>query len=102
MSEYLANNIRGFHEKHTDEIPELYPRKDGNLTISFKNFMIDHITNYWPCVFREIANEWPAVKKWSDPEYLKKLFGQEKMLVGKINSGEITPYFSPDYNVPTE
>jgi hypothetical protein len=38
-----------------ETVPEI---NGGNMTL--KDFMVNHVTNYWPGVFRHLAQEMPA------------------------------------------
>lgn len=40
------------------------------LDISLKELMVNIITDYQPCIFRGLANDWEATQKWKDKEYL--------------------------------
>ena len=66
----------------------------GNLTL--KEFMVNHITAYWPAVFRGHASEMPAYSKWHSDQYLAKAAGFENVIVDTSVRGEIVPPFAPD------
>lgn len=37
-----------------------------------KEFMVNHITGYWPAVFRDlIIKQWTACSNWKYQQYLK-------------------------------
>ena len=40
-----------------------------NITV--KEFMVNHITAYQPCLFKNLASKWQAIDKWTNKEYLK-------------------------------
>ena len=47
------------HVKNMGMTRESIPEGGGNM--HFKDFMIEHITGHWPCVFRELVTSWPAI-----------------------------------------
>lgn len=41
----------------------VYEGDDGK-NLSFKDFMIDHVTRYQAGLFVGLASDWPALSKW--------------------------------------
>lgn len=44
--------------------------------MSLKEFMANHITPFWPCVFRDMAQDWQAVAAWKEDGHLERSIGQ--------------------------
>jgi hypothetical protein len=58
LNEFFLAHVKNMgHMKET--VPEI---NGGNMTL--KDFMVNHVTNYWPGVFRQLAQEMPAYQKW--------------------------------------
>lgn len=43
-----------------DTVPEL------SADLILKDFMTQHVTNYWPAVFRGLGQQMPAFEKWQN------------------------------------
>ena len=56
-NEFMIGNA-----KPMGHIKDTVPEQPNNMTL--KEFMVNHITNYWPGVFRGLAQEWPSYAKW--------------------------------------
>jgi hypothetical protein len=52
------------HVKNMGHMNETVPEISGNLTL--KEFMVNHVTAYWPGVFRGHAVEMPAYSRWQN------------------------------------
>ena len=42
-----------------------------------KQFFLDHISKYRPCLFKDYGKQWPAYGKWQNETYLKEMAGDE-------------------------
>lgn len=73
MHEFLISNVKGM-----GGIKESIPESDGD-TMSLKDFMVNHITAYWPCVFRGLASNWPAAQNWKTN--FSEALGDDKLKV---------------------
>jgi hypothetical protein len=94
MTEYLLVSVKGM-----SLLKETIPEASSNMTL--KDFLVDHVTNYWPCVFRELANKWPASQKWNSSKYLAETSGFETVMVDRSSNREAIPSFMKDYTAPT-
>ena len=50
-------------------------------TMPFKDFITQHITAYWPCVFREAVVSWPALTLWANRTVLSEKLGSANLEV---------------------
>ena len=92
MAEYLIGS-----GKHTGLIKESIPELVEH-DMPLKDFMINHVTAYWPCVFRTLANEWPAIVAWQNDAYLVDKL--PLFQVSETKNGEITAPFQQEYKLP--
>ncbi len=84
-------------------IKDTVPEQPNNMTL--KEFMVNHITNYWPGVFRGLAKEqWPAFSKWQKGEaYFKGKAGFDSVKVSTIkNTLVILPFNQQEYETPAD
>jgi len=59
LEEFFMAHIRNMgHMK--DTVPEL------SADLNLKDFMTQHVTNYWPAVFRGLGQQMPAFEKWQN------------------------------------
>jgi|LauGreDrversion4_2_1035121.scaffolds.fasta_scaffold3014928_1 hypothetical protein len=73
MNEFLIANV-----KHMGNIQESIKEVSGS-NMTFKDFIVQHITTYWPVVFREAAVSWPALALWTNSTALLGKIGNDSL-----------------------
>jgi hypothetical protein len=82
-------------------IKDTVPESPINMTL--KDFMVTHVTNYWPGVFRGLTQDWPAFTKWQNEQYFVAKAGFDMILVDTSKKGEVIPSFmTQDHIKPKE
>ena len=58
-----------------------------------KQFFLDHISKYRPCLFKDYGKQWPAYGKWQNETYLKEMAGDEVIYAERQNDNRFA-YFT--------
>ena len=62
--------------------------------MTWKEFMVEHLTSYWPGVFRGLVQEWPLYSKWQKgAEYFKGKAGFDHVKVSISKNSQAIPPF---------
>jgi len=96
-SEYLIGNA-----KPMGHIKDTVPENSNNMTL--KEFMVSHVTAYWPGVFRELVQDMPGYKKWQEgAKYFKGRLAFDTVQVSTTKNAEVIPPFNQQqYIEPVE
>ena len=65
--------------------------------MKFKEFMVNHVTNFEPAIFLELADDWEALNKWNltenGQEALKEAFGDDLIQVVNYTANTYSYYW---------
>ena len=73
----------------------IYEKEEG-ANMSFKDFMVWHVTEYEPALILNLAEDWPALTEWDlktehGKNTIQNAFGDEHL--------EVLEFWSPTYSV---
>jgi len=55
--------------------------------MAFKDFILHHVTAYWPCVFRAAVKTWPALTLWQNETHIAESLGATKLMTSMSANG---------------
>ena len=65
--------------------------------MKFKEFMVNHVTNYEPAIFLELVDDWDAINKWNltddGQSALKEGFGDDLIQVVNYTANSYSYYW---------
>jgi len=61
--------------------------------MTFKHFILQHVTAYWPCVFRGGVETWPALALWQNETLLAETLRTTKIMTSLSSNGQVVKSF---------